>query len=335
MPIQIVKEDWGLKLIIRDDYYYPISIAGLEGVRKIGGNNCSNWVLQVLDKKWLDNKNLLYLLAQIIHKECPKNDIDWENTFFIVEKKEYLAEDIPNFSKEFLIDKKTGDDDTFDSFMERIQRGFDESTPEVHQTIIEIVLQNLKEYGLPNNFERNLTKYVNERFASILKQIKTKHIGTTITQLTDHEKVLVYKYTLDAYEDLNEDLRAGKESEFELYLNAVLVKLPDFKDLVYRGSALSKAQIARYQTALEQKEKLTELGFTSASKSRQVAEMFSKGNTIFRIISKTGKAIEELSFHGVQSPQNEKEVLFRSKTNFKVLGVKEENGKFLITLEEA
>lgn len=62
--------------------------------------------------------------------------------------------------------------------------------------------------------------------------------------------------------------------------------------------------------------------------------MFSKGNTIFRIISKSGKSIEALSFHGIQSPMNEQEVLFKSKTSFKALGAKNENGKFLITLEE-
>jgi hypothetical protein len=292
----------GVRLIIDGDYNYEISKFGMDQIRRVGGD-CSDWVLQILNKTWLDDKSILYQLAQIIQQECPENKIDWESTFFIVEKKEYLDDDIPNFPRELSekveSQEQRQEQKLFGNLMERVQRGIDESTPEVHQTITEIVLQNLREYDLPNNFERNLAKFVNERYTSILKQIKTKNIGAAITQLSYLEKALVYKYTLDNYEDLNENLRAGKESEFALYLNAVLAKLPDFKDLVYRGSALTKAQIARYQLALENKEILTELGFTSASKSRQVAEMFGKGNTIFRIISKTGKAIEQLSFHGV------------------------------------
>ncbi len=180
----------------------------------------------------------------------------------------------------------------------------------------------------------NLKEFVEYRFGSALSQVISMKIGNNIDFLSTHEKTLVFKYSLDAYEDLNESLRAGKESEFELYLNYVLEKLPNVKDVVYRGCVLSKAQIERYKMAVEKKELLVEPGFTSASKSRKIAEMFSKGNTIFRIISKSGKSIEALSFHGIQSPMNEQEVLFKSKTSFKALGVKNENGKFLITLEE-
>lgn len=270
MPLKIVNDKWFIS-IAREGYPdYDIDKHAMERVNEGGGKN-SAWILHILDKKWLDDKTFLYQIAKIIQTERPVNDIDWESTFYIVEKKEYIDNDIHSFSKEFLDDSKlekyvktenfgdvTQGEEEEDASVEnavmlsrdRRQRYVEESTPEVHQTIIEIVLQNLKEYGLPNNFERNLAKFVNERFASILKQFKTKPIGTPTTQLTDHEKVLVYKYTLDAYEDLNEGLRAGKESEFELYLNAVLTKLPDCKDLVYRGAALTKAQIARYETAM-------------------------------------------------------------------------------------
>jgi hypothetical protein len=192
----------------------------------------------------------------------------------------------------------------------------------------------LKDYGLPNSTEQKLNKFVDSRYSADLKAVKANQIGASLNHLSFHEKTLVYKYTLDAFEDLNEDLRAGKMPEFELYLNYILGKLPNFKDVVYRGCVLSKAQINRYKTAVEKKEPLVELGFTSASKSRQVAEMFSKGNTIFRIISKTGKSIEALSFHGIQSPLNEREVLFKSRTSFKALGLKDENSKIIITLEE-
>lgn len=230
--------------------------------------------------------------------------------------------------------EKPNDENEVDSALELIRSGREESTPEVHETIKTIVLQNLKAFGLPNNTERGLVKFVESRYSTDFKQVQAKNIGAELAHLSDHEKTLVYKYTLDAYEDLNESLWAGKESKFELYLNTVLSKLPDLRDLVYRGAALSQGQISRYKRAFEQKETLVELGFTSASKSRQVAEMYSKSNTLYRIISKSGKEVEQLAFFGIQGPQNEREVLFRSKTKFKVLGLKTENGKNFITLEE-
>lgn len=91
-----------------------------------------------------------------------------------------------------------------------------------------------------------LKEFVEYRFGAALNQVIFMKIGDNIDFLSTHEKTLVFKYSLDAYEDLNESLRAGKESEFELYLNYVLEKLPNVKDVVYRGCVLSKAQIERY-----------------------------------------------------------------------------------------
>jgi len=51
-------------------------------------------------------------------------------------------------------------------------------------------------------------------------------------------------------------------------------------------------------------------------------------------MSKTGKEIEEFSFFGNKSPQNEKEVLFKSKTQFRVLEVNESDTVIKIMLEE-
>ncbi len=57
------------------------------------------------------------------------------------------------------------------------------------------------------------------------------------------------------------------------------------------------------------------------------------GNTLFIILSKHGKNIEEISKYGPS--QNEKEVLFVYKTRFNVLELTKSNDKTFIKMEEA
>lgn len=57
------------------------------------------------------------------------------------------------------------------------------------------------------------------------------------------------------------------------------------------------------------------------------------GNVMFRIVSKTGKEIEEISKYGIDS-QNEFEILFLPNTRFNILAVTKENDYTLVTMEE-
>ncbi len=133
---------------------------------------------------------------------------------------------------------------------------------------------------------------------------------------------------------MNEDLRDGKDNKYERYLNQALEKLPNYEEESYRGVALSQTKIDFYKKAEENDNEITEPAFISSSKSMRVAQSFSRGNTIFIIASKTGKEIEQFSFYGSQSPQNEKEVLFKSKSKFRVIKVNDSQNITLISLEE-
>ncbi len=182
--------------------------------------------------------------------------------------------------------------------------------------------------------EPEIEKFVKARYPGALQEVIRQNIGEELPFLSIYEKTLVYEYTNEGYENLNETLWAGKESEFERYLNAVLDKLPDYVGVVHRGTVLTKNEVERYILAFEQNSLITEPAFTSASKSILTAGVFSKGKVLFQIFSKSGKEIDTLSFYGRRSEQDEKEVLFKSKTQFLVGEVRVEGEKIFITLVE-
>lgn len=167
-----------------------------------------------------------------------------------------------------------------------------------------------------------------------MNDFQKKGLGEAILELDLWEKILVYKYSLDGYMGLNEALINRKPHSIESFLNQTLDKLPDFEGLVFRGEAMSKARKEVFRSALESKIVLEIPVFLSTTRSEQIAQMFSKGDTILRIASFAGKSIEALAFHGVGSPMNEREVLFKSKSKFRVLEMEKERGKTYITLIE-
>jgi len=177
-----------------------------------------------------------------------------------------------------------------------------------------------------------LQEFVKNRLSSELQELKNKGIGQANSQLNDFEKTLIYYYSLEGYQSINENLREGLISDYESHLNDALAKLPNHEGLVYRGIELSKTQIDYYIDSFESKSTINELAFISCSTSLLIAHNY--GNTTMTIVSKTGKMIENLSFYGLNSGQNEKEVLFQSKTTFKVLDVEQENDYINLILEE-
>ncbi len=142
-------------------------------------------------------------------------------------------------------------------------------------------------------------------------------------ELSIYEKAIIFKYSDDGYENLNEQLRVSKgvkNNFFGKVLDESLKKLPDFIEFVYRGVELNKSELEHYKACFEKKKFVTEHSFFSTSKNKAEAYKWCKGKygVLFQILSKHGKAIETVSKHF-----SEREVLFRLNTSFKIIDFKE------------
>ena len=126
--------------------YYQIRTAELDEIR--GGNNSglSEWIMQLLDKIWV-NPTLLYELAVLTQRIRPENQINWRDTFAVVEKKNYLekAGEILNMA-----DEPNEKGSAFGEVLKLIKLGQEEQNDETNNRIGEIVSKKLMEYGLPN-----------------------------------------------------------------------------------------------------------------------------------------------------------------------------------------
>ncbi|MEK7256231.1 MAG: ADP-ribosyltransferase domain-containing protein [Bacteroidota bacterium] len=141
--------------------------------------------------------------------------------------------------------------------------------------------------------------------------------------MTVWEQVLIYKYSLDGFESLNAALREGKPHPMERLLNEALDKLENYQENIFRGVVLTKGQKQFFKELHEMQGTFVEPAFVSSSKSKRVATMYAKTDTLLNIQSERGKEIERFSFYGVGNPMNEKEVLMKSKTVFEVVGVEQ------------
>ena len=154
--------------------------------------------------------------------------------------------------------------------------------------------------------------------------------------LTVYERSIIYKYSEDGYEYVNETLRKSSGAsitEFGKVLNSSLSKLENYEGLVFRGVELNPSELQQYIDAMAKNEVIVENAFISATKSQLTAFSFGR-NARFIIYSKTGKEIEKIAKFGKHHPQNEKEVLFKSGRSFTVLDVTKEQNYTLITMEE-
>lgn len=122
----------------------------------------------------------------------------------------------------------------------------------------------------------------------------------------------LHQYTKDSYR-INHGLwkKATPDiHDFEAKLNQTLSKFPAHKGTAFCEVDLSNSAIARYKVGAT----VTEKGFVSTSAKRDPGFA---GNVKFVIHSKTGRQIWDHSNH-----PKEKEILFHSKTKFKVLAKK-------------
>jgi len=183
---------------------------------------------------------------------------------------------------------------------------------------------------------RTAEEYARAFLEREIREIENSERNNVVSMLSVFEKALVFKYSEDGYESLNEGLRILKgknNSEFGKLLRLTLRKLPNYVNVVYRSAKLTEAEMQRYQEAFESDDLIREYSFVSTSRSRAAAMMWN-GSVLFRILSKTGKEIEGIAKYGIFSGQNEKEVLFMPNLKFRVVGIRKDKDYTLISLEE-
>jgi hypothetical protein len=127
---------------------------------------------------------------------------------------------------------------------------------------------------------------------------------------------LVYQYTDKCYKKINSELFKSTDQDHDVLkiaeqLDAVLCDYPMGTGEVFRGASLPDEALKKY---LDSKE-ISFPAFSSSSKSFSVScEFAKKGNTLFRMISKSGRLIGSHSKHSMED-----EVIFRTNTRFRVI----------------
>ena len=171
-----------------------------------------------------------------------------------------------------------------------------------------------------------IEEYASSFLEEEIRIIENSFRMDVISELSVFEKAIIYKYSDNGYEDLNERLRKSKGENMPLFaklLDKSLSKLPDFTGFVFRGIDLSKAEFKRYQDIFDKNELLTENFFISTSRNRFIGNQF--GTTRFELFVKNGKAIEQIAKYN-----DEKEVVLRYNSVFVISRVDD----YLIQLNE-
>jgi hypothetical protein len=133
-------------------------------------------------------------------------------------------------------------------------------------------------------------EYVSMYLENELKIIENSDRKNILPELTIYEKAIIYKYSEDGYQDLNEKLRISNGVNIPIFgklLSECLGKLPNFVGNVYRSTSLTDEEYNRYLTAYLKDGLIIESFFISASRSRLIGNQF--GNFRFEIFSQTGK----------------------------------------------
>jgi hypothetical protein len=121
-----------------------------------------------------------------------------------------------------------------------------------------------------------MTKRLKNELSSYLRHVERK-VFSDSEILTKEEIAVIYAYTDDKSEGLNEQLRRdlGKiNTEFGEELDKILEKLPNFEGKVFKGASLSKSRLAVYEDAYENDKPIIDHVFESTSKSELIAKAF-------------------------------------------------------------
>ena len=166
--------------------------------------------------------------------------------------------------------------------------------------------------------------------AEAMKRAITE-LGSLYPNIENTELAALHHYTKQGgnYRQLNKQLSKDELTDFNAasasLINKALASLPAFKGTVYRGSIMKRTE---YERLYAGKSEITHNIFTSASKDAGVAWKFAsyrepgknEVRVLFEIQSKNGRDISNISeFNGNFTPVDQKEILFKNGTRFKVV----------------
>lgn len=163
------------------------------------------------------------------------------------------------------------------------------------------------------NHRQFTLKRIRIQFEEVLNDTRISNSHNHITNLI---KTPIYDYTGEGYELINDGLRKKKKVKNEYFINYGLKKMKSFNGLTYRSATLNQSIIDSYFESYKKDKIISDLAFFSTSLNFRIATGSFGGNVIFKIFSKRGKQIMKLSMHPY-----EEEVLFSSKTKFKISNI--------------
>lgn len=111
----------------------------------IDGIEISEWIEHLQSKKWMSQFDL-YNLAALIQTEFPNNTINWDETFYPVEKQSFINELFEEYQRSIL-PKEVKKSSLSDALLIKMQLGI-EIEKEGKAEVLEKLQINLRHYGL-------------------------------------------------------------------------------------------------------------------------------------------------------------------------------------------
>lgn len=198
--------------------------------------------------------------------------------------------------------------------------------------------------------ERKFTRA--RRTSEAMRESAGLYVQSLYPEMPTTEKAAIYHYTQGegaAYRQLNNQLRRGKLSDFNVafseLLSEALSKLDTTSETVYRTIRLNKTKLRAFIELANKQGSAIFDGFTSSSLSRETALEFAERHTgrkknetdvLLVIKGKSGHPIEDFSQFGgrYEGKPNQREVLFDKGLKFKFTGYKHSDGSFEFYLTE-
>jgi hypothetical protein len=130
-------------LSIQDGNNRKIWSIAIAHMKQLRNGHQSNTIEHLSEKSWA-TPELLYQVAEVIHQHHPDSSIDWELSFFPVEKQDYLEKLHALKGEIEQPDREKGTN----RFMERIKLGMEENNPENNEAIKALVRDRLTSHHL-------------------------------------------------------------------------------------------------------------------------------------------------------------------------------------------